>query len=182
MSLRMHEGADSRRATSKVVHVLLAGVLFAGVTGFEAATGAETAQAADADFIDHGRYIARITGCNDCHTPGYADTGGEVPESQWLVGDSIGWRGPWGTTYPANLRLLMASITEEQWVALARTARYRPPMPWFALRDMTDRDLRALYRFIQSLGPAGEKAPDFVPPDRVPTGAFFQYPSAPEQK
>ncbi|MCK7497068.1 MAG: hypothetical protein MZW92_44030 [Comamonadaceae bacterium] len=35
--------------------------------------------------------------------------------------------------------------------ARARTARRRP-MPWFALRDMADEDLRALFRFVRALG------------------------------
>jgi len=25
--------------------------------------------------------------------------------AEWLLGSAIGWRGPWGTTYPPNLRL-----------------------------------------------------------------------------
>jgi hypothetical protein len=32
-------------------------------------------------------------------------------------------------------------------------------MPWFNLRDMSDDDLRAVYRFIRDLGPKGERAP-----------------------
>lgn len=40
----------------------------------------------------------------------------------------------------------------------------RPPMPWFALRDMTDDDLVAVYRFIRSLGPAGQPAPAAAAP------------------
>lgn len=55
--------------------------------------------------IERGRYLAKIGGCNDCHTPGYGLSGGQVPEAQWLVGDQLGWNGPWGTTYPSNLRL-----------------------------------------------------------------------------
>jgi hypothetical protein len=38
----------------------------------------------------------------------------------------------------------------------------RPPMPWFNLRDMSDTDLIAMYRFMRSLGPAGEPAPASV--------------------
>ena len=53
---------------------------------------------ADAASLERGRYIAQIAGCNDCHTPGYALSGGKVPEKAWLTGDSFGWRGPWGTT------------------------------------------------------------------------------------
>lgn len=53
------------------------------------------------------RYLVKITGCNGCHTPGYAETGGKVPEKEWLAGDSMGWRGPLGATYASNLRLHM---------------------------------------------------------------------------
>ena len=41
-----------------------------------AATLAGAAEpAAEQTMIDRGRYIARIAGCNDCHTPNYATTG-----------------------------------------------------------------------------------------------------------
>ena len=59
-------------------------------------------------------------------------SGGKVPEAEWLKGDSLGWRGPWGTTYPANLRLYMAPMTQDQWVRTAKDLKTRPPMPWFA--------------------------------------------------
>jgi hypothetical protein len=45
-----------------------------------------------------GKYLVQIAGCNDCHTAGYAQTNGKVDERQWLTGDKLGWRGPWGTT------------------------------------------------------------------------------------
>ena len=41
---------------------------------------------ADAQSIARGRYIAKIAGCNDCHTAGYALSGGKVPEKDWLHG------------------------------------------------------------------------------------------------
>jgi len=129
--------------------------------------------------IERGRYIARIAGCNDCHTPGYAESGGKVSEKDWLVGSSLGWRGPWGTTYASNLRLYMQQKTEAQWVATAHTSRFRPPMPWFALRDMSEQDLRALYRFVRHLGPAGAPAPSFVPPDKAPQGPAVEFPRPP---
>ena len=37
-------------------------------------------------------------------------------------------------------------------------------MPWFTLHDMTETDLRAFYRYVRSLGPAGNPAPAYVPP------------------
>jgi mono/diheme cytochrome c family protein len=130
--------------------------------------------------IERGRYLARIAGCNDCHTPGYAQSGGKVDEKHWLTGDSVGWQGPWGTTYPANLRLALAKLGEDDWVRLARTAQWRPPMPWFALHDMTEADLRALYRFVRSLGPAGEPAPAYLPPGRAAAGPVIVFPTPPK--
>ena len=99
-----------------------------------------------------------------------------MPENQWLTGDAVGWSGPWGTTYAANLRLALAKISEQQWVEFARGAQTRPPMPWFALRDMSTDDLRALYRFVRHLGPAGEPAPAYVPPGAAVSGPVIRFP------
>jgi mono/diheme cytochrome c family protein len=113
--------------------------------------------------IAHGRYLVAIGGCHDCHTPGYASAGGHAPAADWLTGSPVGYQGPWGTSYPANLRLTVQSLTEAQWLVSARSQR-RPPMPWFTLREMSDRDLTDMYRYIRSLGPAGVPAPAAVPP------------------
>jgi mono/diheme cytochrome c family protein len=156
-----------------VVIVALAAVALA----YGASRSAPSALAAT---VDRGRYLVKITGCNDCHTARYAETGGAVPEAEWLTGDALGWRGPWGTTYAINLRLHMNAMSEPQWLTAARAVRARPPMPWFALRDMSDEDLRAIYRFVRSLGPRGEPAPAYVPPDQVPPMPYVQFPPAPK--
>jgi len=57
------------------------------------------------------------------------------------------------------LRLRLDTMTEAQWLVYARNLRTRPPMPWFALAEQTDEDLRALYAYIRHLGPAGQPAP-----------------------
>lgn len=130
-----------------------------------AALGSTAALAAgnDATSVERGRYLARIGGCNDCHTPGYNEVAGKLPESDWLTGNPVGFQGPWGTTYPANLRLTLDRMTEAQWLARARV-EMRPPMPWFNLRDMSDDDLRAIYRYVRSLGPKGQPAPQYAAP------------------
>jgi mono/diheme cytochrome c family protein len=143
------------------------------------AADAPKSQAAASKDLARGKYIVQIGGCNDCHTPGYAMSGGKVPEKDWLTGDQLGWRGPWGTTYPVNLRLYMQKRTEAEWVQTARSLQTRPPMPWFALNAMTDADLRALYRYIRHLGPAGSEAPAYVPPDKEPKPPFVQFPGPP---
>lgn len=158
--------------------------LVVGTAFFAAATAqyasAQSPKTADSKSVERGRYLVKIAGCNDCHTPGYTQTGGKVPEKQWLTGDQLGWRGPWGTTYPSNLRLYMAKLTEDQWVKIGKTAQFRPPMPWFSLHDMTVQDLRAIYGFAKYLGTAGEPAPAFVPPGQEPKGPFVLFPQPPK--
>jgi mono/diheme cytochrome c family protein len=159
-----------RLVTGLTGGAVLAVLMGAGGTGQTDTTGNQRQ-------IDRGRYVVRITGCNDCHTAGYAQTGGKLDESHWLTGDQLGWHGPWGTTYAVNLRLLVNSMTEEQWVLLARNAQPRPPMPWWSLRDMSQEDLKALYAYVKWLGPAGEPAPSSLPPGQEPAGPVVQFPN-----
>ena len=126
-----------------------------------------------------GKYLVQIAGCNDCHTPGYTAAAGKVDEKLWLTGDQLGWRGPWGTTYASNLRLLVKDMSADQFVKFARS-EFRPPMPWFNLRAMTDRDVKAIYAYLKHLGPAGQPAPQYVPADKTPVGPFVQFPEPPK--
>jgi hypothetical protein len=98
-----------------------------------------------------------------------------VEEKLWLTGDQLGWRGPWGTTYPPNLRLLVQNLTADQFMERARS-EVRPPMPWFNLRVMSDRDVKAIYAYLKYLGPSGEPAPQYIAPDQKPGGPFVQFP------
>jgi hypothetical protein len=51
--------------------------------GFFIAVAPALATAQDtAVSIERGRYLVTITGCNDCHTEGYAEARGEIPESE----------------------------------------------------------------------------------------------------
>ena len=154
-----------------------AGLALALVQGTAATAQGTAAQKPNPDLA-RGRYLVKIAGCNDCHTPGYAEKAGAVPEAQWLTGVPVGFQGPWGTTYAANLRLAMDGMTEAQWMKGAREP-LKPPMPWFVLRDMTDSDLRALYRFVKSLGPAGKPAPTYVPPGSTVTTPVITWPQSP---
>ena len=144
------------------------------------ATLAATAQAADGVSVARGRYIAKIAGCNDCHTAGYMVSGGKVPEKDWLMGDALGWHGEWGTTYAPNLSTYMQNLTETQWVNAAKAMKTRPPMPWFALHAMSDADLRSFYRLVKSLGPVGNPAPAYLPPGQTPKGPYASFPAAPK--
>ena len=136
----------------------------------------------DPPQIERGRYLVKIGGCNDCHTAGYAMTGGKIPESQWLTGNKLGYRGEWGTTYAVNLRLFIDSLTQDQWVQVAKVVQTRPPMPWWILHDMTQQDLKALYAYVKWLGPAGEAAPTYLPPEEEPVGPTVRFPAPPKKQ
>jgi mono/diheme cytochrome c family protein len=156
---------------------LLAALVAAACTATGAVAQHKGGKAPSAD-AKRGRYLVQIAGCNDCHTAGYPESGGKVDEKLWLTGSPLGWRGPWGTTYAANLRLVAQNMTEAQFVQRARN-ELRPPMPWFNVRDMTESDVRAIYRYLRHLGPAGTEMPAYVPPDKEPKPPFVQFPPPP---
>jgi mono/diheme cytochrome c family protein len=139
------------------------GMVVAAVAAVLGSAAAVAETPASPAKVDRGRYLVTIGGCNDCHTAGYPERGGDVPESEWLKGVAVGYQGPWGTTYPSNLRLVAARMSEAEWVEHARKERL-PPMPWFNLKVMTDADLGAVYAYVRSLGSPGTAAPAYVAP------------------
>lgn len=138
------------------------------------AAGSAAAGTADQKELERGHYLLLTSGCNDCHTPGWPESGGKVKPEDWLTGSPVGFSGPWGTTYPANLRRVIGSMDEKQWLVHARTPR-RPPMPWFNLASMRDDDLKAIYRYVRSLGVKGDPAPDFVPPGQAASTPYIEF-------
>jgi mono/diheme cytochrome c family protein len=148
-----------------------------GVTALLVLLAAGTAAAgtaADRKELERGHYLLTVAGCNDCHTPGWPESGGKVKPEDWLTGSPVGFSGPWGTTYPANLRRVIGSMNEQAWLKHARTPR-RPPMPWFNLASMSDADLKAIYQYVRSLGLKGEPAPDFVGPGQAATTPYIEF-------
>ena len=122
-----------------------------------------------------GRYLVMMSGCNDCHTRGYLQLEGQVPEPDWLTGESVGWYGPWGTTYAINLRLFMQYLPEDAWIKFARTVKARPAMPWWGLHEMKEQDLPAIFLFIKKPGPKGVNAPAYLPPNQKPKPPYFEF-------
>ncbi len=157
-------------------------VVLGSLLGAVLAMPSAWAAKSEKEMIARGEYVVRIAGCNDCHTDGYLLNDGKVPSSEWLKGSGFGWRGPWGTTYPPNLRLFMKDLTADQWVKEAKALKRRPPMPFFNLNAMHDEDLRAVYHFVKSLGEPGNQAPAYIPPDKEPPMPFASFPPPPPAK
>ena len=154
----------------KLIYIILASFILSGLFIWNCAEPDTTkALKSKSEFyfkmesVEKGRFLIKKLGCNDCHTGGYLQSKGNIPENKWLTGDTIGWRGPLGTSYGLNLRLLFDNLKEEEWVEMAKTLTSKPPMPHTIINAMNNEDLKAVYWFIRYLGPNGKPAPAFEP-------------------
>lgn len=147
--------------------VVVAVAMLVSIARGATTTSSESAAAT----IARGKYLVTIGACNDCHSPGWRESDGRLPLEKWLVGSSVGLREAWGTSYPANLRVLFSRIAEDQWLFEVRTRGGR--MQWHDLRHLTLSDQRSIFRFIHSLGPKGALTPTDVAPDREPTTPYI---------
>ena len=127
--------------------------------------------AADDISIERGLRVSIVAGCQECHTEGYLLNEGKIDPAKEMRGNSIGFQGPWGTSYAQNLRLTASRLSEDAFVQIyGAGSKLAPPMPYYKLKLMEKDDLRSLYRYLKSLGEPGEPAPPFVPPgERVKT-------------
>lgn len=147
---------------------ILAGVLLLALAVFTQPIAASVDP-----MVARGEYLVAAAGCNDCHTPGWRESDGGIPVSRWMTGSSLGYRGPWGTSYPANVRLEFSHITENDWLFMVRTRAGHWPMVWHNLRYLKIDDRRAIYRFIRSLGPRGVPAPADLSPSLEPKTKYI---------
>ena len=59
-------------------------VLFAAISSAYVPAAALAVDQSDAQAIERGKYIVKVGGCNDCHTPNYTPSEGKVPERRCL--------------------------------------------------------------------------------------------------
>jgi mono/diheme cytochrome c family protein len=140
------------------------------------------------DPIERGRRITYTSGCMDCHTPG---TFYGMPDTTRLLsGSELGWKGPWGVTYPRNLTPDSATgigtWTKEQIVTAVRQGHrpdgspLLPPMPWPMYSHLTDEDAYALATYLKSLPPVVHEVPKRQPPGETPSHPALIIPAPPE--
>lgn len=86
------------------------------------------------------------------------------------------WAGPWGTSFTANLtpdrETGLGAWSAQTFIDSVRAGRHMgrgrqllPPMPYLALRNFTDDDLRAMFAYLETIPPVANRVPDPVPPD-----------------
>jgi mono/diheme cytochrome c family protein len=148
-----------------------------------AATDSTATAASPADKVKRGEYLVAITGCNDCHTPGYFY--GAPDMSRMLSGSEMGWKGPWGISFARNLTpdsTGIGSWTEAQIVTAIRQGHrpdgtpLLPPMPWPDFAHFTDDDAAAVAAYLKSIPPVHHVNLPAVPPKQKYSGAYAEIP------
>lgn len=127
------------------------------------------------NMIKAGEYLTIVGSCNDCHTQGWTETQGKVAPEDRFAGFNVGFRGSWGTVYGKNLRTITQRQSEDHWVHVLQTSDDgdgKPPMPWWNTAQMSERDMRAMYRYIKSLGPNTKGVPRNLKPGVEPTTPY----------
>jgi mono/diheme cytochrome c family protein len=108
---------------------------------------------------EYGRYLATtVANCHGCHTQRSKLTGAFIGPA---FAGGLELKEPAGTFFTPNLTPvadgMVSKRTEEEFIAVFRARASGPaqsPMPWAAFGRMTDADLGAIYRYLNSLPPA----------------------------
>ena len=58
------------------------------------------ATAADTPSVEFGKHISIVGGCHDCHTVGYAESGGKIDPDKALKGNPVGFEVRGAPTSP----------------------------------------------------------------------------------
>jgi mono/diheme cytochrome c family protein len=140
---------------SQLVFAFSASALVAAlIPAVVSATEPQTSPAAAQPNVEHGAYLVRTMGCNDCHTPWkMGPKGPEMDMSRALTGHpqdlkmppapplpagpwigvmsatNTAWAGPWGVSFTANLtpdkETGLGDWTEEMFIKTMRTGLHQ---------------------------------------------------------
>ena len=92
----------------------------------------------------------------------------------WFASTNLtAWAGPWGISYSANITpdsLTGIGIwTEEIFIKAMRTGRHTgvarpilPPMPWQAIGQLTDEDIKSLWAYLRTVPAVSNEVPQPV--------------------
>ena len=156
-------------------------VIAAATTLFTATPSEAQQPAAGNAAVERGRYLVRITGCHDCHSPkvkgmtpdldralsGRPTTTALPTPSKEEVhasADLTAWQGPWGFSVASNLTPdpttgIGTRYNEASFLATMRTGKkpngtpIMPPMPSEVYQNMTDDDLKAIFAYLRTIKP-----------------------------
>ena len=142
------------RSTQLIFGLALFGFIGAAVPAVVSATDAGSAAQAYTPNVEHGAYMVRAMGCNDCHTPWKMGPKGpepdmsraltghpenlkmppapQLPEGPWVAvigATQTAWSGPWGVSFTANLtpdkETGLGDWTEDMFIKTMRTGLHQ---------------------------------------------------------
>ena len=142
------------RSTQLVFGLAFFGFMGAAVPAVVSATDAGSAAQAYTPNVEHGAYMVRAMGCNDCHTPWKMGPKGpepdmsraltghpenlkmppapQLPEGPWVAvigATQTAWSGPWGVSFTANLtpdkETGLGDWTEDMFIKTMRTGLHQ---------------------------------------------------------
>ena len=164
--------------------LLIAVVGIAACTSQKSETDAKIQAVPAMTPVQRGGYIATISGCNDCHTPGTLY--GAPDFGRTLSGSELGWQGPWGVTYASNLTPDMetgiGNWTDAEIERALRSGVKKdgmpigPPMPWPDFAQLTPDDMAALIAYLRSLPAVKHQNLGPVPPGKKVSGSILTLP------
>ncbi|MBV9987707.1 MAG: c-type cytochrome [Chitinophagaceae bacterium] len=127
------------------------------------------------DSVQYGQYLATMASCIDCHS--MADKGEVVKGTEYGGGREFLFPG--GTVRSANITTDATGIRD--WTRAAFISRFKAyvdssyhspklgmtdfnsPMPWTMYAGMTEADLAAIYTYLRTVKPIGNKVEKFTP-------------------
>jgi mono/diheme cytochrome c family protein len=164
--------------------LLIAVIGIAACTPQKSETDAKTSAVPAMTQLQRGQYIATISGCNDCHTPGTLY--GAPDFDRTLAGSELGWQGPWGVTYASNLtpdvETGLGGWTDGEIERALRSGVKKdgtpvgPPMPWPDFARLSPDDMAALIAYLRGLPAVKHANLGPLPPGSKATGSIITLP------
>jgi mono/diheme cytochrome c family protein len=126
------------------------------------------------DSLEYGKYLTTIASCGGCHTKsekgepiaGMEYAGGEefkfpggIARSLNITPDKVTGIGLW--TKELFIKRFKAYTTESSKVIPVSENDFNTPMPWLMYAGMTEEDLGAIYDYLRTVKPVGNKVQSF---------------------
>jgi len=104
------------------------------------------------NVMERGKYMTEIGGCIGCHTSW------DTPLKPGLFGGGLFLAEGPDSAYSANISFDESGITydEDAFITIIRTGKGRTLhslMPWIVIKNYTDDDLRAIYKYLRTAKP-----------------------------
>jgi mono/diheme cytochrome c family protein len=132
--------------------------------------------------VEHGKYLVKIMGCGDCHTPG--SFLGKPDMSRELAGSDVGFTIPgvgafFGRNLTSDKKTGLGDWTEDQIITAVTTGvrpdgrHLAPIMPYMDFAALSPDDAKAIGAYLKSLPPISNAVPGPFGPDQTPQGLVF---------